>query len=72
MLTYRVPYYHVVARRIEMFGAPLISWVRSILIGDVYRSIGKGDSCCHMGNVPLTCLHSVRISRNGDVASGTG
>ena len=55
-----------------MFGAPLINWVRSILIGDVYRSIGKGDSCCHMGNVPLTCLHSVRISRNGDVASGTG
>jgi hypothetical protein len=34
-----VPHYHVLARRLIIFGAPVINWIRRVLIEDVYRSI---------------------------------
>ncbi|PVG00638.1 potassium transporter [Serendipita vermifera] len=37
--THIVPHYHVMARRVIMFGAPIWNWFRRILIEDVYRSI---------------------------------
>ncbi|KAG8832168.1 hypothetical protein FRC17_001875, partial [Serendipita sp. 399] len=37
----RVPHYHVIARRIIVFGAPIVNWIRKLLIEDVYRSIGQ-------------------------------
>jgi hypothetical protein len=40
-LDYRVPHYHVVARPIVVFGAPLVNWFRCMLIEGVYRRIGK-------------------------------
>ncbi|KAG8799422.1 hypothetical protein FRC16_005165 [Serendipita sp. 398] len=37
--THIVPHYHVIARRLIIFGAPIINWIRRLLIEDVYRSI---------------------------------
>jgi len=37
--THIVPHYHVIARRVIMFGAPIINWIRVVLIEDIYRSI---------------------------------
>jgi len=37
--THIVPHYHVIARHIVIFGAPILNYLRKLLIEDVYRSI---------------------------------
>ncbi|KAG8798547.1 hypothetical protein FRC16_007060 [Serendipita sp. 398] len=37
--THIVPHYHVMARRLIIFGAPIINWIRRLFIEDIYRSI---------------------------------
>ncbi|KAG8800880.1 hypothetical protein FRC19_008514 [Serendipita sp. 401] len=37
--THIVPHYHVISRRLVVFGAPIINWIRRLLIEDIYRNI---------------------------------
>lgn len=59
-VTHVVPHYHVMARKIIIWGAPVVNWIRKWLIEDIYRSVAyvfpetatwkmKADDIIHVG-----------------------